>query len=92
MAQWIEMPSLSPHMKHGILRKWCVHVGDLIAREEVLAEVETDKASFDLVADSACHVLGFLVAEGQQVAVGKPVAIVGEQGEDVSDLLARRTP
>jgi pyruvate dehydrogenase E2 component (dihydrolipoamide acetyltransferase) len=91
MAQWMNMPSLSPHMKHGVLRKWCVQVGDSIAAEDILAEVEIDKASVDLIADRGGHVLGLLVAEGQQVAVGKPIAILGEHDEDVSDMLALGT-
>jgi pyruvate dehydrogenase E2 component (dihydrolipoamide acetyltransferase) len=84
MPRLIEMPSLSPHMRHGVLRKWHVKIGDPVAAEDVLAEIETDKASFDLVADGGGHVLHLLTGEGQKVAVGTRVAIVGEPGEDVS--------
>jgi pyruvate/2-oxoglutarate dehydrogenase complex dihydrolipoamide acyltransferase (E2) component len=74
MSELVKMPSLSPHMRDGVLRRWNVKPGDVVQAEDVIAEVETDKASFDLVAEVSGRVVELLTAEGQRVPVGTPVA------------------
>ena len=85
MAIQILMPALSPTMTEGKLAKWVKDEGDAVESGDVIAEIETDKATmeFEAVDDG---VLGkILVAEGTDgVAVNTPIAIVLEDGEDIS--------
>ena len=85
MAIQILMPALSPTMTEGKLAKWVKDEGDAVVSGDVIAEIETDKATmeFEAVDDG---VLGkILVAEGTDgVAVNTPIAIVLEDGEDIS--------
>jgi pyruvate dehydrogenase E2 component (dihydrolipoamide acetyltransferase) len=89
MAQFVEMPKLSDTMKEGVLRKWTKHEGASIEPGDVIAEVETDKATMDLEAFDTGVILKLLVADGSTVAVGSPLAIIGAAGEDYSDLLSQ---
>ena len=84
MAQTINMPKLSPTMEEGVLSKWMKKVGDKIAPGDVIAEVETDKANMDFPLEDEGVLLKLLVAEGDTVKLGAPVAIMGDAGEDVS--------
>ncbi|MFQ5533216.1 MAG: pyruvate dehydrogenase complex dihydrolipoamide acetyltransferase [Sphingomonadales bacterium] len=85
----ITMPALSPTMTEGKLAKWLVREGDAVAAGDVIAEIETDKATMEIeVTDDG--VLGkILVAEGaEEIAVGSPIALIAEDGEDIADLNA----
>src|ERR1700744_3805388 len=84
MASIITMPRLSPTMEEGVLAKWTKKVGDKIQPGDVIAEVETDKANMDFPLEDEGVLLKLLVAEGDTVKLGAPVAIVGDAGEDVS--------
>jgi pyruvate dehydrogenase E2 component (dihydrolipoamide acetyltransferase) len=86
MAKILEMPKLSPTMEEGVLSTWHKKEGDPIAVDDLLAEVETDKATMEFRAFDKGTLLKLLVAPGTQVRLGQPVAIIGEPGEDVSAL------
>ncbi len=77
----IKMPALSPTMEHGTLARWLVKVGDVVASGDLLAEIETDKATMEFEAVDEGEVLSLAVAEGtQNVAVGTVIATIA--GED----------
>ena len=87
MAKEITMPALSPSMTEGVLAKWHKKVGDTIKPGEVIAEVETDKATMDLEAYDKGTILQISAPEGSKVAINGRIAIVGEPGEKL-DLFA----
>jgi pyruvate dehydrogenase E2 component (dihydrolipoamide acetyltransferase) len=89
MAKILDMPKLSPTMEEGVLSAWHKKEGDAIAVDDLLAEVETDKATMEFRAFDAGTLLKILVPAGSQVKLGQPVAIVGAAGEDVSALAAQ---
>src|SRR5208337_5572299 len=86
MAKILEMPKLSPTMEEGVLAAWHKKEGDAIAVDDLLAEVETDKATMEFRAFDKGTLLKILVEPGAKVLLGQPVAIVGEKGEDTSGL------
>jgi pyruvate dehydrogenase E2 component (dihydrolipoamide acetyltransferase) len=86
MAKILDMPKLSPTMEEGVLSAWHKKEGDPVAVDDLLAEVETDKATMEFRAFDAGTLLKLLVAPGAQVKLGQPVAILGAAGEDVSAL------
>jgi pyruvate dehydrogenase E2 component (dihydrolipoamide acetyltransferase) len=88
MAKLLEMPKLSPTMEEGVLSAWHKKEGDAIAVDDLLAEVETDKATMEFRSFDQTTLLKILVSAGAQVKLGQPVAIVGAPGEDVSELAA----
>ncbi len=87
MAQILDMPQLSDTMREGVLRKWRKNEGDKIAPGELLAEVETDKATMDFEAFDEGVLLKRLIADGSTVPVGSPIAIIGKVGEDIAALV-----
>ncbi len=89
MAKILDMPKLSPTMEEGVLSSWHKKEGDSIGVDDLLAEVETDKATMEFRAFDKGTLLKILVAPGAQVKLGQPVAIVGNAGEDVSALAAQ---
>ncbi len=89
MAVNILMPALSPTMTDGTLARWVVAEGDTVRSGDVIAEIETDKATMEVEALDDGVVAKFLVAEGSQnVAVNAVIAILAEDGEDVSSVFA----
>ena len=88
MAKEITMPALSPSMTEGVLAKWHKKVGDTIKPGEVIAEVETDKATMDLEAFDKGTILQISAPEGSKVAINGRIAIVGEPGEKVDSFSA----
>jgi pyruvate dehydrogenase E2 component (dihydrolipoamide acetyltransferase) len=88
MAKILDMPKLSPTMEEGVLSAWHKKEGDPIAVDDLLAEVETDKATMEFRAFDKGTLLKILVPSGSQVKLGQPVAIVGNPGDDVSGLVA----
>src|SRR5271165_4715401 len=88
MAKILEMPKLSPTMEEGVLSAWHKKEGDEIAVDDLLAEVETDKATMEFRAFDKGTLLKLLVSPGALVKLGQPVAVVGAAGEDVSALAA----
>ncbi|SDD64442.1 pyruvate dehydrogenase complex dihydrolipoamide acetyltransferase [Kordiimonas lacus] len=87
MAIEIFMPALSPTMEKGTLAKWLVKEGDTVESGDVIAEIETDKATMEVESIDDGTVAKILVAEGtDEVPVGKLIALMAEEGEDVKDV------
>ena len=83
MTVEILMPALSPTMEEGTLAKWLVKAGDSVASGDVIAEIETDKATMEVEAVDEGIVTQLLVAEGTEgVAVNAVIALLAEEGED----------
>jgi pyruvate dehydrogenase E2 component (dihydrolipoamide acetyltransferase) len=81
----LKMPALSPTMEEGTLAKWLVKEGDKVESGDILAEIETDKATMEFEAVDEGTVAKILVPEGSEgVKVGAPIAILAGEGEDVS--------
>ncbi|MBE1284711.1 MAG: pyruvate dehydrogenase complex E1 component subunit beta [Rhodobacteraceae bacterium] len=89
MATEILMPALSPTMEEGTLAKWLVQEGDTVNSGDILAEIETDKATMEFEAVDEGVIGKILIAEGtENVRVNTAIAILAEEGEDVSALEA----
>ncbi|KFI28078.1 pyruvate dehydrogenase complex E1 component subunit beta [Paenirhodobacter enshiensis] len=89
MATEILMPALSPTMEEGTLSKWLVKEGDDVKSGQILAEIETDKATMEFEAVDEGKVGKLLVAEGTAgIKVNTPIAILVEDGESVDDVKA----
>jgi pyruvate dehydrogenase E2 component (dihydrolipoamide acetyltransferase) len=86
MAKILEMPKLSPTMEEGVLSAWHKKEGDAVAVDDLLAEVETDKATMEFRAFDKGTLLKILVAAGSNVKLGQPVAILGAPGEDLTQI------
>src|SRR3954471_8414350 len=85
MATDILMPALSPTMEQGKLAKWLKREGDPVKPGDVLAEIETDKATMEVEAIDEGVLAKILVADGtDNVAVNTPIAVLAGEGEDVS--------
>ena len=81
----LKMPALSPTMEEGTLAKWLVKEGDTVASGDILAEIETDKATMEFEAVDEGTILKILVPEGSDgVKVGTAIAMIGEEGDDVA--------
>src|SRR5580704_8441154 len=89
MAKILEMPKLSPTMEEGVLSAWHKKEGDPVLVDDLLAEVETDKATMEFRAFDQGTILKLLVAPGANVKLGQPVAVMGAAGEDISTILAQ---
>jgi pyruvate dehydrogenase E1 component beta subunit len=84
MATNVLMPALSPTMTEGKLAKWHKKEGDEVAAGDILAEIETDKATMEIEAVDEGTLAKILVADGtENVAVNTPIAIIADEGEDV---------
>ena len=88
MAKIIELPKLSPTMEEGTLVRWSRKEGDAVGVDDLLAEVETDKATMEFRSFDRGTLLQRLIPEGTVARLGQPVAIFGEPGEDIRALLA----
>ena len=87
MATEILMPALSPTMEEGTLAKWLVKEGDTVNSGDILAEIETDKATMEFEAVDEGVIGKILIAEGTEgVAVNTPIAILLEDGESADDI------
>ena len=87
MATEVLMPALSPTMEEGTLAKWLVKEGDQVASGDILAEIETDKATMEFEAVDEGTIGKILVAEGTEgVKVNTPIAIMIEEGESADDI------
>ncbi len=83
----ILMPALSPTMEEGTLAKWLVKEGDTVTSGQILAEIETDKATMEFEAVDEGTVGKLLVAEGTEcVKVNTPIAVLLEEGENAADI------
>lgn len=89
----IKMPALSPTMEEGTLAKWLVKVGDTVSSGDILAEIETDKATMEFEAVDEGVVTAIEVAEGTEgVKVGTVIATIAGEGEDSAAAAPAATP
>src|SRR5450432_2481458 len=88
MAEVIKMPKMSDTMTEGVLAKWHKKVGDKVKSGDVLAEVETDKATMDFESFQDGTLLYIGVEEGKAVPVDTVIAVLGKEGEDYKAALA----
>ncbi len=87
MAEVIRMPKMSDTMTEGVIVSWLKNVGDVVKPGDILAEVETDKATMELENYSKGTLLHIGIPAGGSVPVDALIAIVGEKGEDIAALL-----
>ncbi|WP_029035430.1 pyruvate dehydrogenase complex dihydrolipoamide acetyltransferase [Salinimicrobium terrae] len=87
MAEVIKMPRLSDTMEEGVVAKWLKQKGDKIEEGDILAEIETDKATMEFESFYEGTLLHIGIEEGETAPVDALLAIVGEEGEDISSLL-----
>lgn len=87
MAEVIRMPRLSDTMEEGTIAKWNKQVGDQINQGDVIAEVETDKATMDMESFQEGTLLYVGVSEGDTVPIDEVIAVIGEKGEDYQKVL-----
>jgi len=87
MAEKVLMTALSPTMEEGTIVSWNKKEGDKVASGDLLCEVETDKATMDYEATQEGTLLAIIRGEGSSSRVGDTIAILGDEGEDVSDLV-----
>lgn len=83
MAEVVSMPKLGFDMAEGTLVRWVIPEGGEVAKGNVLAEIETDKATVEVESAFSGVVLRHLIQEGTPVPVGDPIAVIGQQGESV---------
>jgi len=88
MAQIITMPRLSDTMTEGVVATWLKKVGDTIKTGDILAEIETDKATMEFESFHDGVLLHIGIQEGQSAPVDSLLAVIGKSGEDISSLLA----
>ena len=88
MATKVHMEALSPTMEEGQLVKWLKGEGDAVAQGDILAEIETDKATMELVARGAGVLRKVFVGEGVAAPVGDVIAIIAAEGEDIAAMVA----
>ena len=87
MAEVITMPRLSDTMEEGTVAKWLKKVGDKVEEGDILAEIETDKATMEFESFHEGTLLHIGIEEGDGAPVDTLLAIIGEEGEDIADLL-----
>ncbi|MBK7482996.1 MAG: pyruvate dehydrogenase complex dihydrolipoamide acetyltransferase [Flavobacteriales bacterium] len=88
MAEIVRMPKLSDTMTEGVVAAWHKKVGDKVKSGEVLAEIETDKATMEFESFTDGVLLHIGVEKGKAAAVDSVLAVLGKEGEDISKLLA----
>ena len=88
MATKVHMEALSPTMEEGQLVKWLKSEGDAVTNGDILAEIETDKATMELVARGEGVLKAILLGEGGTAPVGDVIAVIAADGEDVSEIVA----
>ncbi|MDX1462912.1 MAG: pyruvate dehydrogenase complex dihydrolipoamide acetyltransferase [Marinirhabdus sp.] len=87
MAEVINMPRLSDTMEEGTVATWLKKVGDAVSEGDILAEIETDKATMEFESFHEGVLLHIGIDEGETAKVDSLLAIIGEEGEDISDLI-----
>src|SRR5947209_10912477 len=90
MASEVLMPALSPTMTEGKIARWVKNVGEPVHAGDVLAEIETDKATMEVEAVDEGVLAKIVIPEGtDHVAVNTPIAVIAENGEDVGEVEAK---
>ena len=92
MAKVITMPRLSDTMTEGTVASWLKKVGDKVSEGDILAEIETDKATMEFESFNSGTLLYIGIKEGESAACDSLLAIIGKEGEDISDLINSTQP
>ena len=87
MAEYVIMPKLGFNMDKGTLLKWRKKEREFVEEQEVLFEIETDKTVMEVEAQTSGILRKILVAEGEEVPVTLPIAIIGDKDEDISKMI-----
>ena len=89
----IVMPALSPTMEEGTLAKWLIKEGDTVSAGDIIAEIETDKATMEFEAVDEGTISKILVSEGSEgIKVNSPIAILENDGENIFELEVSNIP
>ena len=88
MAEVIKMPRLSDTMEEGVVSQWLKKVGDKVSEGDILAEIETDKATMEFESFYDGTILHIAIGEGVAANVDSLLCIIGEEGEDISSLIS----
>lgn len=91
MAEVINMPRLSDTMEEGTVATWLKNVGDKIEEGDILAEIETDKATMEFESFHEGTLLHIGVKEGETTKVDELLAVIGEEGEDISEIIGGKS-
>ncbi|NND72452.1 MAG: 2-oxo acid dehydrogenase subunit E2 [Rhodothermales bacterium] len=89
MAIAVEMPKMSDTMEEGVLVEWQVEEGTAVSAGDIIAQVETDKATMDLEVYDDGVLLKKVVAEGEAIPIGGLIAVLGNEGDDISAILGK---
>src|SRR5438093_5470985 len=84
MSNQVTLPRLGQGMESGTIVRWLKSEGDTVEKGEPLYELDTEKVTQEVEADASGVLLKILAGEGEEIEVGKTIAVIGEQGEDVS--------
>jgi len=87
MAEYVIMPKLGFDMDKGTIMKWLVREGDLVKEQDEILEIETDKTVMPVEAQTSGILRKILVAEGEEVPVTLPIAIIGDKDENISKMI-----
>ena len=87
MAEYVIMPKLGFNMDKGTVLKWRKKEGDFVKEQEVIFEIETDKTVMEVEAQTSGVLRKILVTEGEEVPVTLPIAIIGDEDEDISKMI-----
>lgn len=90
MAEVVNMPRLSDTMEEGVVAKWLKKKGDKVAEGDILAEIETDKATMEFESFHDGTLLYIGIEEGDGAPVDSLLAIIGEEGEDITELINKK--
>jgi pyruvate dehydrogenase E2 component (dihydrolipoyllysine-residue acetyltransferase) len=85
MSSQVTLPRLGQGMESGTIVKWLKSEGDQVEKGEALYELDTEKVTQEVEADASGVLLKILAGEGEEIEVGKPIAVIGEEGEEVSE-------
>jgi pyruvate dehydrogenase E2 component (dihydrolipoamide acetyltransferase) len=85
MAVEVSLPRLGQGMESGTIVRWLKQEGDKVEKGEALYELDTEKVTQEVEADASGTLLKILAGEGEEIAVGKRIAVIGEEGEEVPD-------
>ena len=88
MISEVVMPQMGADMTEGTVLRWLKHEGDDVARNEIIAEIETDKANVEIEAFGSGVLRKIVVGEGGQVPVGNLIGVIAEPSDDISNLAA----
>jgi pyruvate dehydrogenase E2 component (dihydrolipoamide acetyltransferase) len=92
MSSQVTLPRLGQGMESGTIVRWLKAEGDTVEKGEVLYELDTEKATQEVEADASGTLLKILAQEGEEIEVGKPIAVIGEPGEEVAEAAAEPEP